>query len=114
MADDPNLADAAHAMQTVTRNPLQPADRAGEREHLADFVGGHRQDRAARGRFGRDVPGLAPDDVEMADARTTMLGDDAPDGVELMGYTIDPDAVAAAIVDRLMAGGTLRAPSDEA
>jgi hypothetical protein len=93
MADDPKPADAAHAMQTVTRYE----------QHL----------RAARGRFGRDVPGLAADDVQMADARTTQ-SDDAPEGVETLGYEIDPNAVAGAIVDRLMAGRTLRARADDA
>ena len=65
---------------------------------------------AARGRFERDVPGLATDDVQMAEARTTMRDDDAPDGPEALGYVIDPDAIAGAIIDRLMAGGTLRTP----
>ena len=98
MADDPIPADAAHAMHTVTRYPHQ---------NPADIVGGHRQDSTARGRFGRDVPGVAPDDVQMADARTTMQTDDALEGAENVGYVIDPDAVAAAIIDRLMAGRTL-------
>ena len=103
MADDPIPADAAHAMQTVTRYEPQPAD----------SVGGHTQDRAARGRFGRDVPGLAADDVQMADARTTMQTDDAADRAQAVGYTVDPDAVAAAIIDRLMAGRTLPVRGDD-
>jgi hypothetical protein len=94
MADDPIPADAAHAMQTVTRYEVHS--------------------RAARGRFGRDVPGLAADDVQMADARTTMQSDDAPEGVGALGYQVDPHAVAAAIVDRLLAGRTLPAPADDA
>ena len=93
MAEDPIPADAAHAMQTVTRYPLQ--------------------DRAARGRFGRDVPGLAANDAQM-DARTTMQSDDGPDGPEGVGYVIDPDAVAAAIIDRLMAGRALHVRPDDA
>jgi hypothetical protein len=92
MADDPIPADAAHAMQTLTRYQRQ----------------------AARGRFGRDVPGLAADDVQMADARTTMQTDDVPERAVAMGYLIDPDAVAAAIIDRLMAGRTLPARADDA
>jgi hypothetical protein len=95
MADDPISADAARAMQTVIRS----------HSHLADFVGGHKQDRTARGRFGRDVPGLAPDDVQ--DARTTMQMDDGLDRVEALGYEVDADAVAGAIIDRLLAGRTL-------
>ena len=93
MADDPNAADAAHAMQTVTRYPLHQ--------------------KAARGRFGRDVPALAADDVQMADARTTMQSDHARQSAQPMGYEIDPDAVAAAILDRLMAGGTLRSRAED-
>ena len=94
MADDPKPADAAHAMQTVTRYPLHQ--------------------KAARGRFGRDVPALAADDVQMADARTTMQSDESRQGAQPMGYMIDADAVAAAIVDRLMAGGTLRSHAEDA
>ena len=94
MADDPKPADAAHAMQTVTRYP--------------------QHEKAARGRFGRDVRGLAADDVQMADARTTMQSDESREGAEPMGYVIDPDAVATAIVDRLMAGRTLRSRAEDA
>jgi hypothetical protein len=94
MADDPKPADAAHAMQTVTRYPLHQ--------------------KAARGRFGRDVPALAADDVPMSDARmTTMQSEQTRQGAQPMGYEIDPDAVAAAIVDRLMAGGTLRSRAED-
>ena len=94
MAEDRIPADAAHAMQTVTR-------------YLESG-------RAARGRFGRDVPGPAADDAQMADARTTMQSDDAPERAEALGYVIDPDAVAAAIVDRLLAGRTFPARVDDA
>jgi hypothetical protein len=94
MADDPKPADAAHAMQTVTRYP--------------------QQEKAARGRFGRDVRELAADDVQMADARTTMQSDESREGAEPIGYVIDPDAVAAAIVDRLMAGRTLGSRVEDA
>ncbi len=52
-------------------------------------------DAATRGRFGRDVQ--AP-----------------PERVETVGYVIDPDAVAAAIVDRLLAGRALRARDEDA
>jgi hypothetical protein len=93
MADDSIPADAAHAMQTVTRYPQD-------------------LDEAARGRFGRDVPGV--EDVQMADARTTMRSDDALERAETVGYVIDPDAVAAAIIDRLMAGRTLPTRAEDA
>jgi hypothetical protein len=52
-------------------------------------------DAATRGRFGRDVQ--AP-----------------PERVEAVGYEIDPDAVAAAIIDRLLAGRALRARGEDA
>jgi hypothetical protein len=92
MADDPIPADAAHEMQTVIRS--------------------HTKDRTARGRFGRDVPGPAADDVQ--DARTTMKTDDGLERLETLGYEVDADAVAEAIIDRLLAGRTLPARSDGA
>jgi hypothetical protein len=88
MGDDRMPADAARAMQTMIRDP--------------------QQQRAARGRFGRDVPGLVPADAQTPDARMqNQMG-------EQIVYVVDPDAVAAAIVDRLMAGGTLRARAEDA
>jgi hypothetical protein len=57
-----------------------------------------------RGRFGREVQG---DDVQTAETRTAMTNDER---TETAGYAIDPDAVAAAIVDRLFAGRTISAP----
>jgi hypothetical protein len=105
MAGDPLRADAARAMQTVIRSHTHPAGAVGGHEHPADIVGGHRQERTARGRFGRDVPGPAPDDVQ--DARTTMQTDDTLERVAALGYRVDPDAVAGAIIDRLLAGRTL-------
>ena len=88
MAEDPSAVDTAHAMTTATRYLLQ--------------------DAAGQGRFGREVrPAPAPDDVSMADARTTMQTDRAAGRFDMAGYEIDPDAVADAIVDRLLAGRTL-------
>jgi hypothetical protein len=93
MAEGPIPADAAHAMQTVTRY--------------------QQEDRAERGRFGRDVLAPATEDVQMADARKTMQSEHADD-FESGGYEIDADAVADAIIARLMAGRTLhRHPADE-
>ena len=53
---------------------------------------------AARGRFGREVPAPATDDVQMADARTTMQSDRGDERFETAGYEVDADAVADAIV----------------
>jgi hypothetical protein len=50
----------------------------------------------------------------MADARKTMQSEHADDGFENGRYEIDADAVADAIIARLMAGRTLhRHPADE-
>jgi hypothetical protein len=56
------------------------------------------------GRFGREVRG---DDVQTDDARMGIDADGAGGGFETVGYVIDADAVAAAIVDRLIAGRTV-------
>jgi hypothetical protein len=85
MAEDPIPADGLHAMPALTR---------------------YEQDTTARGRFGRDVSASPTDDVQMADARTSMRSD-ADGSFEIAGYEIDVDAVADAIVARLLAGGTL-------
>ena len=86
MAEDPIPADAVHAMPALTR-----------------YEG---QDRTARGRFGRDVPAPVTDDVQMADARTSMQTD-PDDGFQTAAYEVDADAVAGAIIARLLAGRTL-------
>ena len=90
MDRDPNPADAAHAMKTALR---------------------YQQQAARRGRFGREVPAApATDDVQTAEARTTMQTD-GPDGTGESGvYMIDAHAVAEAILDRLIAGRTLAVP----
>ncbi|HZB76875.1 MAG TPA: hypothetical protein VE526_11670 [Solirubrobacteraceae bacterium] len=44
----------------------------------------------------------------MGDARTTMDPDGEHERVDLVRYQVDPDAVAAAILERLVAGRTLR------
>jgi hypothetical protein len=86
MADGPSAVDTAHAMTTATRYPRQ---------------------EAPLGRFGREVRPAPADDVQMADARTTMQTDRAEGRFETAGYEIDADAVADAIVSRLLAGRTL-------
>jgi hypothetical protein len=89
MAEHPTAVDTAHAMETATRYELQ-------------------NDAGERGRFGREVrPAPAAADVSMADARTTMQTDRAEGRFATAGYEIDTDAVAGAIVDRLLAGRTL-------
>jgi hypothetical protein len=93
MAEDPISADAVHAMPALTRYEVQ--------------------DRTARGRFGREVPAPATEDVQMAEARTSMQTD-ADDAFEAVGYEVDADAVAAAIIARLLAGRTLPChPADD-
>jgi hypothetical protein len=82
MDHDPTPADAAHDMTTVLRY----------------------QQRA--GRFGREVRG---DDAGMADPRTENETDGAD--VETVDYVVDPDAVAAAIISRLIAGRTIPPPA---
>jgi hypothetical protein len=104
MAEDSTPADTTHAMKTASRY-----------DYPADSVGGHKQHEGqARGRFGRDVRSAAAlDDVQMADARTTMQTDRAGDRPETMRYEIDPDAVANAILDRLLAGRTFAPARDD-
>lgn len=67
-----------------------------------------RSEPVSNGRFGRDVRAVpATGDVPVADARTTMQTDGERERSETMSYEVDPHAVAAAILDRLLAGGTL-------
>lgn len=89
MAEDPSAADTTHAMQTATRYDNQ---------------------EVARGRFGREVRPAPAADVQMADARTTMQTDRAEGRFVTERYEIDAEAVADAIVSRLLAGRTLAPP----
>jgi hypothetical protein len=90
MAEDPICADAVHAMPALTRYELE--------------------DRTARGRFGRGASAPATEDGQMAEARTSMQDD----AFEAVGYEVDADAVAAAIIARLVAGRTLPCrPADD-
>ena len=91
MAEDPMSVDTTHAMKTASRY-----DQVEER---------------ARGRFGRDVRSAAAlDDVQMADARTTMQTDRTEERFATLKYEVDADAVADAILSRLLAGRTLGPP----
>jgi hypothetical protein len=56
------------------------------------------------GRFGRDVRAA----VQIDDAREAMENDDGR--FETVQYEVDADAVAMAIINRLLAGRTLPAP----
>jgi hypothetical protein len=102
MAGDSIAVDTTHAMKTASRY---------EQQRPADLLAGDEQEGRARGRFGRDVrPPAALDDVQMADARTTMQTDRAEQRFETARYQIDADAVADAILSRLIAGRTLSVP----
>jgi hypothetical protein len=91
MAEDSIAVDTTHAMKTASRY--------------------EQQEGRARGRFGRDVRSAAAlDDVQMADARTTMQTDGRDERFETARYEIDADAVADAILSRLLAGRTLPPP----
>jgi len=80
MDDDQAVDDAAHGMETVLRY----------------------SQRAQR--FGREVRDDRPE------PRTDMETNDAGKPNETSGYMVDPSAVAAAIIDRLVAGRTLPRP----
>ena len=55
------------------------------------------------GRFGR---ALSAEEVHVADARTTSNQDGEPERTDAVHYEVDPDAVARAILERLVAGRT--------
>ncbi len=80
-------ADAARAMKTAIRYQRHDTTR----------------------RFGRDVL-AAPAGAHTAEARTTMHSD-SDERRQAAVYEIDTDAIASAILARLLAGGTLPAPS---
>jgi len=63
----------------------------------------------AAGRFGREVRIIGCPDPEMAQSRTTEV-EMMRERLKKSGYDVDPRLVAAAILDRLAAGGV--APSD--
>jgi hypothetical protein len=80
MDRDAKRADAAHTMTTL----LQHQQRAG--------------------RFGRELRG---DEVETHETSRAMETDDERESTVALGYVVDADAVAAAIVDRLLVGRAL-------
>ena len=83
MDSSPELADAAHAMNTAIRYIKRP------------------------GRFGREV---RDDRVPTAERGTIMESNDAGKPSQPSGYMVDPSMVAAAIIDRLIAGRILPRP----
>ena len=89
MAEDSTAVDTTHAMSTALR---------------------YQRQEVARGRFGREVRSAPAEDVSMADARTTMHTDRGEARLQTARYEIDPDAVADAILTRLVAGRTLAPP----
>ena len=56
------------------------------------------------GRFGRELRG---DEVETYETTPAMETDDDRESAQVLGYVVDADAVAAAIVDRLLVGRAL-------
>jgi hypothetical protein len=56
------------------------------------------------GRFGREVRTIACPDPEMAPSRTTEV-ERIKELMKKSGYDVDPRLVAAAILERLSAGG---------
>ena len=89
------MVDQAHAMTTALRYHHY--------ESLDELL-----DKAA-GRFGREVRTIACPDPEMAPLRTTEV-ERMRDRLKKSGYDVDPRLVAAAILERLTAGGL--SPSD--
>ncbi len=95
MGDRRIAVDLAHAMTTALRYQ--------HHEALDEYLA-----RAA-GRFGRDVRTIACPDPEMAPPRTTEV-ERMRQRLKKSGYDVDPRLVAAAILERLTAGGL--SPSD--
>jgi hypothetical protein len=90
MSEDPTCVDESHAMTAGLR--YQPHD------ELADLL------VQAAGRFGREARTIACADPELAPARTTEVKR-MRDRMKKSGYEVDPRLVAAAILERLTAGG---------
>jgi hypothetical protein len=91
MSEGRTGVDLAHAMTTALRYQHQP-------DALDELIA------AAAGRFGRGVRTIACPDPEMAPARK-MEVDKMRERLKKSGYDVDPRLVAAAILERLAAGG---------
>jgi hypothetical protein len=84
-------ADARHAMQSTLRYEQQTGP----------------SEPARQGRFGRAPETPNP---PVTDSSTPTGRDDRPLPIDVRSYTVDPDAVARAILDRLLAGRTIGPP----
>ena len=87
-------ADAVHAMQTTLRYEQQDG----------------RTEPGQQGRFGRAFPA---EEVHVDDARTTSNPTTTRNASMRCATTVDPDAVARAILERLVAGRTWPALRDD-
>ena len=87
--------DASHAMTTALRYP--------KHDELTELLS------KAAGRFGREVRIISCPDPEMARSRTTEV-EKMRERLKKSGYDVDPRLIAAAILERLGAGGV--APTD--
>ena len=99
-------------MSGWSEDPMRPVRRSADAHHAMETTLRHEQqdgraESGREGRFGRVAP---MDDVPVTDARTTMEPDRDDERLDLVHYEVDPDAVAAAILERLFAGRTLRPP----
>jgi anti-sigma28 factor (negative regulator of flagellin synthesis) len=94
MSHDRTGVDACHAMTTALPH--------SKHDELTELL------QKAAGRFGREVRMIASADPEMAESRTTEV-ENMRRRLKQGGYDVDPRLVAAAILDRLTAGGV--APS---
>lgn len=89
-------ADEAHAMTSALRYSMQ-------HDELTELL------HKAAGRFGREVRVIACPDPEQAQSRK-MEVERMRTRLKKSGYDVDPRLVAAAILERLTAGGV--APTD--
>ena len=88
--------DMAHAMTTALRYPKN-------KDELVELL------VKAAGRFGREVRVIGSPDPEQAQSRKTEV-ERMRTQLKKSGYDVDPRLVAAAILERLTAGGV--APTD--
>jgi len=91
MSDRRTPVDLAHAMTTALRYQHR-------HDALDEYVA------KAAGRFGREVRTIACPDPELAPARK-MEVEKMRERLQKSGYDVDPRLVAAAILERLAAGG---------
>jgi hypothetical protein len=90
MSGDRTGVDVSHAMTTALRY--------SKHDELSELL------LKVAGRFGREVRVIRCPDPEMAQSRT-MEVEKMRQRLKKSGYDVDPRLVAAAILDRLAAGG---------